>query len=95
MKDIRKSPRAKYLHKLLRDQYKMYPLTIAGTVIPGQRVRHVSEISRRALGSGTGFVAEIWGNNTQVMLLVVLDDKRPPRMGIALWSFSETKMVHI
>lgn len=95
MKSILKSPRAKYFHNLLRDQYKMYPLTIAGTIVPGKRVRHVSEISRRALGSGTGFVAEIWGNNTRVMLLVVLDDRRPPRMGIALWSFSEIKKVDI
>lgn len=95
MKNILKSSRAKYFHKLLRDQYKMYPLTIAGTVVPGNRVRHVSEISRRALGSGTGFVAEIWGNNIQVMLIVILDDRRPPRTGIALWSFSETKKVQI
>lgn len=78
MKNILKSPRAKYFHNLLRKEYKMEPMTIAGTVIPGQRVRHVSEISRRALGSGTGFVAEIWGNNTRVMLIVILDDRRPP-----------------
>ena len=92
---VRNSSRARYFHNLLK-QYKMKPLTHVGKdIVPGRRVRLRSEISLRATGAGTGFISELWGNQTGWWAIVVLDNKNPPRNGIALWQGQEIRMVNV